>query len=278
MPAEASTAVIEASTHNAGSDHPAPVVPAAVEAKAVDEAIHQADQAAAKPVSTVKSNGGTANGGTANGGTAVRSRASSGRHTTRLCRGNARTESPQGDESPRVSHLCVGRRLGLAPVGAGAGMFGFMYPRFKAGEFGGKFFMGPVAVAAADRCPTAALDRRQVLAGQHHRRRPQGALHGVHAPGLPLQMGAVQHSLRVPVPRLEVQSRRLLYRRTGALAHSITFEAAEENGIWWLTPARRLRARRRPSRPHEPCRSRSYCCPPSGTSPSVYRISHSGFS
>ncbi len=58
VPVEASPAVIEASTHNAGSPHPAPVVPEAVEAKAIEEAIQQADHsAAAKPPSTVKSNG-----------------------------------------------------------------------------------------------------------------------------------------------------------------------------------------------------------------------------
>ena len=35
--------------------------------------------------------------------------------------------------------------LGLLVLEVGAGMFGFMYPRFKAGEFGGKFFLGPVS-------------------------------------------------------------------------------------------------------------------------------------
>ena len=31
-----------------------------------------------------------------------------------LCRGDARAEGQEGDESPRVPHLCVGRRAGLA--------------------------------------------------------------------------------------------------------------------------------------------------------------------
>jgi cytochrome b6-f complex iron-sulfur subunit len=37
-----------------------------------------------------------------------------------------------------------GATLGLLALQAGVGIFYFMYPRFKAGEFGGKFFLGPV--------------------------------------------------------------------------------------------------------------------------------------
>ena len=70
VPAEASAAVIEESTRNAGSPHPAPVASEAVEAKAVAEAVHQADHAVGgKPAGTVQSNGAATNG--ANGGTAV---------------------------------------------------------------------------------------------------------------------------------------------------------------------------------------------------------------
>lgn len=35
--------------------------------------------------------------------------------------------------------------LGLVVVGTGVSTFLFMYPRFRAGEFGGKFFLGPVS-------------------------------------------------------------------------------------------------------------------------------------
>ncbi len=38
-----------------------------------------------------------------------------------------------------------GAALGLLALQSGVGIFQFMYPRFKAGEFGGEFLLGPVA-------------------------------------------------------------------------------------------------------------------------------------
>ena len=144
VPAEASPAVIEASTHNAGSPHPAPVVPEAVEAKAIEEAIHQADHAAgAKPASTVKSNGGTVNGGSATAAPPPLS--DPRRRAAGLRRGNARTEGHKAMNRREFLTYAWGAALGLLILEVGAGMFGFMYPRFKAGEFGGKFFLGPVS-------------------------------------------------------------------------------------------------------------------------------------
>lgn len=136
VPAEASPAVIEASTHNAGSPHPAPVVPEAVEAKAVEEAIRQADHTA---VGTVKTNGGTANG--------------AGQATTPTLVAAPPVfveETPEQKAKKAMNRrefltYTWGAALGLLVLEVGAGMFGFMYPRFKAGEFGGKFFLGPVS-------------------------------------------------------------------------------------------------------------------------------------
>ncbi len=145
VPAEASAAVIEASTHNAGSDHPAPVVPAAVEAKAVDEAIHQADHAAAKTVSTVKSNGGTANGGTANGGTAVAAAPLLVATPPVFVEETPEQKARKAMNRREFMTYAWGAALGLLLLETGAAMFGFMYPRFKAGEFGGKFYIGPVS-------------------------------------------------------------------------------------------------------------------------------------
>jgi cytochrome b6-f complex iron-sulfur subunit len=46
--------------------------------------------------------------------------------------------------------------LGLVALQAGVGTFLFMYPRFKAGEFGGEFFLGPVdSMPATDAPPVA---------------------------------------------------------------------------------------------------------------------------
>ncbi|MFN8468228.1 MAG: Rieske 2Fe-2S domain-containing protein [Caldilineaceae bacterium] len=141
VPAEASPAVIEASTHNAGSPHPAPVVPEAVEAKAIEEAIQQADHsAAAKPASTVKSNGGTANGGTAVAAGPLLVAA-----PPVFVEETAEQKARKAMNRREFLTYAWGAALGLLVLEVGAGMFGFMYPRFKAGEFGGKFFLGPVS-------------------------------------------------------------------------------------------------------------------------------------
>ena len=144
VPAEASAAVIEESTRNAGSTHPAPVVPAAVEAKAVDEAIHQADHAASKPASTVKSNGAATNGGT-NGGTAVATAPILVASPPVFVEETPEQKAKKAMNRREFLTYTWGAALGLLVLEVGVGMFGFMYPRFKAGEFGGKFFLGPVS-------------------------------------------------------------------------------------------------------------------------------------
>lgn len=145
VPAEASAAVIEASTHNAGSPHPAPVVPEAVEAKAVAEAVHQADHAAGvKPASTVKSNGAGTNGAT-NGGTAVAAAPILVATPPVFVEDTPEQKARKAMNRREFLTYTWGAALGLLVLEVGAGMFGFMYPRFKAGEFGGKFFLGPVS-------------------------------------------------------------------------------------------------------------------------------------
>ncbi len=49
-----------------------------------------------------------------------------------------------------------GGSLGLVGLATGVGLFQFMYPRFRAGEFGGKFFLGaPDTMPATDAAPVA---------------------------------------------------------------------------------------------------------------------------
>lgn len=43
--------------------------------------------------------------------------------------------------------------LGLVLVGTGASTFFFMYPRFRAGEFGGKFYLGPASTMPTTDAP-----------------------------------------------------------------------------------------------------------------------------
>jgi cytochrome b6-f complex iron-sulfur subunit len=132
VPVEASPAVIEEATHNAGSRHPAPVVPAAVEARAVNEAIHQADQAAQ-------------NGVKANGGTAVASAPLLVAPPAEFAEETAEQKAQKAMNRREFLTYAWGAAMGLLLLEVGAGMFLFMYPRFKAGEFGGQFFLGPVS-------------------------------------------------------------------------------------------------------------------------------------
>ena len=57
------------------------------------------------------------------------------------------TQGPSSVEMNRREFLTYawGGALALLGLQAGVGTFLFMYPRFKAGEFGGKFFLGPEA-------------------------------------------------------------------------------------------------------------------------------------
>jgi cytochrome b6-f complex iron-sulfur subunit len=132
VPSEASPAVIEQSTHNAGSQHPAPVVPAAVEAKAVNEAIHQADYAAG-------------NGVKSNGGTAVAAAPVLVAPPPEIVEETPEQKAKKAMNRREFLTYAWGAALGLLLLETTVGMFQFMYPRFKAGEFGGKFFVGPVS-------------------------------------------------------------------------------------------------------------------------------------
>ncbi len=70
-------------------------------------------------------------------------------------------EEKRRDEMNRREFLTYawGASLGMLALGTGVVSFFFMYPRFKAGEFGGKFFMGPAsAVPPTDAAPIGMSD------------------------------------------------------------------------------------------------------------------------
>jgi len=137
VPAEAPAAVIEESTRNAGSEHPAPVVPAAVEAKAVNEAIQQADHAGTNGVRTSSV--------ASNGGTAVATAPILVAAPPVFVEETPEQKAKKAMNRREFLTYAWGATLGLLLLETAAGMFGFMYPRFKAGEFGGKFFLGPTS-------------------------------------------------------------------------------------------------------------------------------------
>lgn len=60
-------------------------------------------------------------------------------------------EGPSAAEMNRREFLTYtwGAALGLLAVGGGVMAFQYMYPRFRAGEFGGEFFLGPVSAMPA---------------------------------------------------------------------------------------------------------------------------------
>ena len=108
-----------------------------------------------------------------------------------------------------------GAALGLLVLESGVAMYFFMLPRFKAGEFGGKFFVPTSSIPPTDAAPVPYTDGKFWLV-QTQEERAAGPLHGVHPPGLPLQVGRIQQSLRMSLSRVQVHTRRLLYRRAGA--------------------------------------------------------------
>jgi cytochrome b6-f complex iron-sulfur subunit len=133
VPAEAPAAVIEESTRNAGSDHPAPVLPAAEVAAASAAAVAAG---AAGTTANVKTNGvNGVNGGAAAAPVLVAAPPAFAEDTP---------EQKAKKEMNRREFLTYawGATLGLIALQAGVGIFYFMYPRFKAGEFGGVFYMG----------------------------------------------------------------------------------------------------------------------------------------
>jgi cytochrome b6-f complex iron-sulfur subunit len=146
VPAEASAAVIEESTRNAGSDHPAPVAPAA-------------EVAAASGVgaAVVKTNGASGTNG-ANGANGAGVAAAPVLVAAPPVFVEETPEQKAKKEMNRREFLTYawGATLGLLALQAGVGTFFFMYPRFKAGEFGGKFTVGPVdALPPTDAAPIA---------------------------------------------------------------------------------------------------------------------------
>ncbi len=128
--------MVEEGTRNAGSDHPAPVAPAA-------------EAAAAGAVN----NG--ANGAGRNGAAAVA--------TAPLLTAPPLVyveETPEQKAKKDMSRrefltYAWGATLGLLALQSGVGIFFFMYPRFKAGEFGGVFYLGPEsALPPTDAAPS----------------------------------------------------------------------------------------------------------------------------
>jgi cytochrome b6-f complex iron-sulfur subunit len=134
VPAEATATVVDEATRNAGSDHPAPVAPAR-------------EAAAAGAVN----NG--ANGAAANGGAAVA--AAPLLVAPPLVYVEETPEQKAKKDMSRREFLTYawGATLGLLALQSGVGIFFFMYPRFKAGEFGGVFFIGPEASLPATDAP-----------------------------------------------------------------------------------------------------------------------------
>jgi cytochrome b6-f complex iron-sulfur subunit len=132
VPAEAPAAVIEESTRNTGSDHPAPVKSAAEVAAAAG---------ASGTTANVKTNGVNGVNGV-NGGTAV-----AGAPILVAAPPVFVEDTPEQRAKKEMNRrefltYAWGATLGLITLQAGVGIFFFMYPRFKAGEFGGVFFMG----------------------------------------------------------------------------------------------------------------------------------------
>jgi cytochrome b6-f complex iron-sulfur subunit len=134
VPAEAPAKVVQEATRNAGSEHPAPVAPAK-------------EAAAAGAVN----NG--ANGAAANGGTAVA--AGPLLVAPPLVYVEETPEQKAKKDMSRREFLTYawGATLGLLALQGGVGIFFFMYPRFKAGEFGGMFFLGPESALPATDAP-----------------------------------------------------------------------------------------------------------------------------
>jgi cytochrome b6-f complex iron-sulfur subunit len=132
VPAEAAPQVIEQATHNEGSDHPAPVAPAARAAAA----------------------GAANNGASSNGGAAV---AAAPAVTAAPVYVEETPEQRAKKEMNRREFLTYawGATLGLLALQGGVGTFFFMYPRFRAGEFGGVFFIGPESSLPATDAPPA---------------------------------------------------------------------------------------------------------------------------
>jgi len=66
-------------------------------------------------------------------------------------------EMPSVQEMNRREFLTYawGAALGLLTLEGGVISYFYMYPRFRAGEFGGKFFLDPAEVPAASAAPTA---------------------------------------------------------------------------------------------------------------------------
>ena len=117
----------------------------------------------------------------------------------------------------------------------GGAIVWFAIPRFKAGEFGGVFDLDIAEVPPVNSGPVAYDAGRFWLVNNGDKELQhqytyngdelkvdypaaagrEGALQGVRAPGLPVQVGADQRPLRVPLPRLEVPAHRHAGGRAG---------------------------------------------------------------
>jgi cytochrome b6-f complex iron-sulfur subunit len=119
VPAEASAPVVAAATHSAETDHPA------------------------KEAAGAGKNGAAANGASANGGAAVAAAPILAAPPLVYVEDTPEQKAKKDMSRREFLTYAWGATLGLLALQGGVGIFFFMYPRFKAGEFGGMFFLGP---------------------------------------------------------------------------------------------------------------------------------------
>ncbi len=115
---------------------------------------------------------------------------------------DAESQAPSQQEMNRREFLTYawGGALGLLGLQAAVGSFLYMYPRFRAGEFGGKFFIGPESALPDASAAPPSLIPLASLARHHRRGRPAQAVYGLHAsPRLPLQWEASNAASSAPV-------------------------------------------------------------------------------
>lgn len=149
-----------AKSKTAGGEATTPAAAAAVKTASSAAVVTQAPPPAApKVVEEAKTAAGNGSGahsgsnGTANGAAAIA--ASPLLTAPPLVYVEETAEQKAKKEMNRREFLTYawGATLGLLALQGGVGIFFFMYPRFKAGEFGGMFFIGPESALPATDAP-----------------------------------------------------------------------------------------------------------------------------